>query len=90
MIYFHFSPVDAKEIIPHVYQFLIRKDSILSETTFTEFDDEFLVQNVKSISITDLDGNQCSNSNTQVIANHSSILTRVHFMHLGLKIFSMQ
>ena len=69
MICFYFSPVDAKEIIPHVYQFLMRKDSILSETTFTEFDDELLVQNVKSISLTDLDGNQYSNSNTQVTAN---------------------
>ena len=63
---FHFSPVYAKEIIPHAYQFLMRKESILSEATFTEFDDDFLVQNVKCISITDLDGSQLSSSTTQV------------------------
>ncbi|XP_065065358.1 pachytene checkpoint protein 2 homolog [Rhopilema esculentum] len=43
------------KISAHAYQFLMRKETIISDTVFTEFDDEFLTQNAKCISITDLD-----------------------------------
>ena len=43
------------KISAHAYQFLMRRETIISDTVFTEFDDEFLTQNAKCISITDLD-----------------------------------
>ena len=61
-----YSPATTAEVVHHAYQFLLRKESILSDTTYTEFDDFYLTQNVKSIAITDIECMQTNSTTNQV------------------------
>ena len=61
-----YSPATSAEVVHHAYQFLMRKESVLSDTTYTEFDDFFLTQNVKSIAVIDIDSMQTNSTTNQV------------------------
>eukprot|EP00794_Sanderia_malayensis_P019000 gene19000-20912_t len=69
---------EVKEIAK---EFLLRKGSILSDTKFTEFDNDFLTKNVKHINVGDIDlipVNSCTN---QVIDFHACELN-IHVFQL--------
>ena len=65
-----YSPATTAEVVHYACQFLMRKESVLSDTTYTEFDDLYLTQNVKSIAVTDVDSMQ-TNSTTNQVFNQS-------------------
>eukprot|EP00112_Aurelia_sp_Birch-Aquarium-sp1_P010510 Seg2240.6 transcript_id=Seg2240.6/GoldUCD/mRNA.D3Y31 product="Pachytene checkpoint protein 2" protein_id=Seg2240.6/GoldUCD/D3Y31 len=75
------SPATTAEVVHHAYQFLVRKESIFSDTTYTEFDDFYLTQNVKSIAVTDIDCMQTNSTANQVI-NFDKCELKIHVFKL--------